>query len=77
MEIQRLINDTEQHMAVVHAKGFAESPIGPYRNEYAYFLTFNGDGTKVTRVDEFVDSAFSTGFMAKLQEYAAAAQKTA
>ncbi|KAK3628735.1 hypothetical protein LTR56_018456 [Elasticomyces elasticus] len=69
MEILNFVNDSDQHKAVVHAKGAGESLVGPYRNEYAFFFDFNADGTKVVRAEEFVDSAFSNGFSAKLEEY--------
>jgi len=69
METIKIVNDAEQHMAVVHAKGSGETPVGPYRNEYAFFCYFNEDGTKITRVEEFVDSAFSQGFFGKVGEY--------
>jgi ketosteroid isomerase-like protein len=69
MEIIKIVNDTEQHVAVVHAKGFAETAFAPYRNEYAFFLYFTEDGKQVKRIEEFVDTAFSTGFFAKMQAY--------
>lgn len=75
MTAHKIVNDPEQHMAVVHATGAAETIVGPYRNEYAFFMTFNEDGSKVVRVEEFVDSAFSNGFFAKVQEYVKAQGK--
>ncbi|CAJ2502724.1 Uu.00g101180.m01.CDS01 [Anthostomella pinea] len=69
MITQKIVNDTEQHMAVLHARGYGETPVGPYRNEYAFFFYFNEEGTKVVRVEEFVDSEFSNGFFARMQEY--------
>ena len=56
-------------MAVVHAKGDGETPVGPYANEYALFMYFTEDGTKIKRIEEFLDSAFSTSLFAKLGEY--------
>ena len=41
--------------------------MGPYSNEYSLFLTFTDDGTKIKRFDEFVDSAYTGAFFAKLQ----------
>jgi len=69
MTIEKIVNSPDQHMAVVHAKGSGETPFAPYRNEYAFFLYFTEDGSKVVRVEEFVDSAFRNGFHAKMQEY--------
>ena len=50
MTIEKLMNSQAQHVAVVHAKGFGETPVGPYRNEYAFFMTFNEHASKVVRV---------------------------
>jgi ketosteroid isomerase-like protein len=69
MEIVKIVNDTEEHVAVVHAKGFAETEFAPYRNEYAFFLFFDEEGRKVRRIEEFVDSKFSGGFFEKMQAY--------
>ena len=69
MTIQKIVNSPEQHMAVVHAKGDGETPVWPYANEYALFLYFTEDGKKIKKIEEFLDSAFSTGLLAKLEEY--------
>lgn len=74
MEIQKIVNDSDQHMAVVHAKGYGETPVGSYKNEYAFFLYFNEQGTKVVRVEEFVDSEFSNTFFERVGEYMKAKQ---
>jgi len=55
----------------MHASSTAKTPIGSYANEYMLALTFTDDGTKVIRFDEFVDSAFSASYFARLQEWAA------
>jgi ketosteroid isomerase-like protein len=67
----KLINDADQHMAVMHARGSAETPVGPYRNEYSFYFTFNEDGTKIVRVEEFHDSAFFSSFFPKLAAHVA------
>lgn len=70
MTIHKIVNDPDQHMAVVHASGSAETAFDtPYRNEYAFFLMFDEAGEKVVRIEEFVDSRFATGFMEKLQHF--------
>lgn len=63
------MNDPEHHMAAVHASGVGDSPVAPYKNEYAFFLTFNETGDKITRIEEFVDAQFSQSFLAKVREY--------
>lgn len=61
------IHDGEAHTCAIHANSTAETAVGPYSNEYSLFLTFTDDGTKIKRFDEFVDSAYTGAFFAKLQ----------
>jgi ketosteroid isomerase-like protein len=60
------VHDAEQHTCVMHATSTAETDVGPYANEYALILTFTEDGEKVIKFLEYVDSAYSQGFFAKL-----------
>ncbi|KAF2174248.1 hypothetical protein M409DRAFT_49108 [Zasmidium cellare ATCC 36951] len=75
MKVVKIVNDPEQKMAVVHATGNGETPFMPYRNEYAFFLAFSEDREKVERIEEFLDSKFTTEFFQKMQEYLQHAQK--
>ncbi|KAK4613360.1 hypothetical protein CLAFUW4_09160 [Fulvia fulva] len=65
----RIVNDADQHMAVVHASGSGETPFAHYSNEYAFFLHFNETGEKVDRIEEFVDSKLSADFFGKMADY--------
>ncbi|EME42052.1 hypothetical protein DOTSEDRAFT_174856 [Dothistroma septosporum NZE10] len=69
MTIHKIVNDVDQHMAVVHASGSGETPFAHYNNEYAFFLHFSDTGDKVDRIEEFVDSKFSSEFFGKMQDY--------
>lgn len=60
------IHDAAAHTCIIHASSTAETKIGPYTNEYALILTFTEDGRRVTKFDEFVDSAYSQQFVAAL-----------
>ncbi|KAL6171937.1 hypothetical protein ACJQWK_02930 [Exserohilum turcicum] len=60
------IHDAVAHKCIIHASSRAETKIGPYANEYALILTFTEDGKKVTKFDEFVDSAYSQQFVSAL-----------
>jgi hypothetical protein len=51
----------------MHASSTANTGVGKYANEYTLFLQFTEDGKKVANIEEFVDSAYSTSFFAKLK----------
>jgi ketosteroid isomerase-like protein len=52
----------------MRATSTAETDIGPYANDYVLILYFTEDGEKVVKFEEYVDSAYSKGFFAKLAE---------
>jgi len=64
--VKEEVHDAAAHTCIIHASSTAETKIGRYANEYALILTFTEDGRKVTRFDEFVDSAYSQRFVAAL-----------
>ncbi|KAI1187485.1 hypothetical protein F5B17DRAFT_399699 [Nemania serpens] len=49
--------DVENRSVVLHADGTADTILGPFRNEYIFILKMDESGSKVRRVEEFVDSA--------------------
>ncbi|KAF1916292.1 hypothetical protein BDU57DRAFT_574111 [Ampelomyces quisqualis] len=66
--VHAAVHDAEAHTCIMHATSTAETDIGPYGNEYALVLNFTNDGNKVTKILEFVDSAYSIKFFARLAE---------
>ena len=66
------IYDVPARKAAVHMYSSATSPIGPYGNEYAIYITFNEDGTKVKVIEEMVDTAYSSRFFGELRAYVTA-----
>jgi ketosteroid isomerase-like protein len=64
-----IVYDTGARKVAFHATSEAKSPIGLYSNEYAWFLQFNESGEKITKIEEFVDSAYITEFLAKLNPH--------
>lgn len=67
MNVWKVISDPEQHEGVLHATAVGETPLGPYENEHVFFLSFNEDGSKVNRVEEYVDTSYSEAFVKKIQ----------
>jgi len=65
------IHDFEARTCAVHAKSTANTPIGPYANEYTFVLTFAED-SKILRIEEFVDSAYIKEYLARLEDWTAA-----
>lgn len=69
-----IIVDEAGNKASIWCSSTAETPVGPYANEYTLFLYFNETGDKVVRVVEFVDSDFSRAFFGKMAKLAAQKQ---
>lgn len=68
MEMHDYIRDLAQRKTVCWSSLTATTPVGPYANEYVWFLTFNEDGTKITAVTEFIDGKSADELRAKLKE---------
>lgn len=52
----------------------ANTPVGPFHNEFIFMLFFNEQGDKIVRIREMMDSWYAKGFFAKMGEFAAAQQ---
>ncbi|EMC96500.1 hypothetical protein BAUCODRAFT_70052 [Baudoinia panamericana UAMH 10762] len=46
----------------------AMSPVGPYSNQYVWFLTFTEDGKQISDITEFLDSKSATELLTKLRD---------
>jgi ketosteroid isomerase-like protein len=66
VKVHNEFHNAEARTSYMHASSRAETAIGTYANEYAVVLSFTKDGTKITKIEEFVDSAYSAQFFAKL-----------
>jgi hypothetical protein len=64
--VHRMVHDFENHASTIHASSTADTKDGPYANEYMLSLIFTEDGSKVTNIEEFVDSRYSLEFFAEL-----------
>ena len=61
--------DAETQKGTLHAIVDVQSVIGPASMEFVLMLSFNETGEKVTRIDEFFDSAVYGRFFSELQEF--------
>ena len=66
LTVLKMLNDPEAHTVVLHATGTADSPAGPYRNEYVFFLKTDESGEQLVEVEEFLDSGFVGEWMPKI-----------
>jgi hypothetical protein len=67
--INEITEDPQANRVAVWASSTADSPIGPYANEYVLMFHFTPPGDKITRFYEFVDSGYSSAFFRNLTEY--------
>ena len=74
IEILEIVEDAKAHKVAFHARSTAETPIGPYANEYMIMMQMTADDQRVTNVKEFVDSGYTTDFFANLRANAAKTQ---
>jgi ketosteroid isomerase-like protein len=65
-----IFEDEKDNKAIVWIDAAAETDAGPYTNEKMMVFYFDGEG-KMSRMVEFVDSAVSIAFYAKLQDVVA------
>lgn len=56
MEMHDYTIDLSQRKTVCWSSLTATTPIGPYSNEYVWFLSFDESGTKITAITEFIDT---------------------
>jgi len=64
-----IIYDADERKAAFYLTGTADTPIGKYNNEYAFFLKFAEDGKKIERIEEMLDSGSSGPFYQKLIQH--------
>lgn len=70
-----VVEDEAANKVVLHARSTAQTVVGPYANEYIIIIHTSSDGGLATRVDEFVDTAYSNKMMTKLERHYAEQSK--
>lgn len=68
MTIHDYLSAPSERRAVCRSSMAATSTVGPFNNEYVWFLTFNETGEKIVNITEFLDSKASTDIRAKMAE---------
>lgn len=68
MKAKSTIFDRDARKSVIYGNVDVQSLIGPASMELVLMMSFNDAGDKVTRIDEFFDSAVYNSFFAKLGE---------
>ncbi|KAH8678504.1 hypothetical protein BX600DRAFT_431778 [Xylariales sp. PMI_506] len=66
LEVLDTVVDQTAHKVALHAKSTADTPLGPYTNEYMLFFYMTEDDSLINKVVEFVDSASSKQFFGSL-----------
>ena len=74
--VHEIVEDPSRNSVVMHASSKAETPLGPYANEYMLVFNLTDEHERVLQIKEFVDSSVSVNAMSRLREYAAAQKKT-
>ncbi|CAF9922926.1 hypothetical protein IMSHALPRED_005803 [Imshaugia aleurites] len=77
MTARDIVVDETARKVVMHAFSTASTALGPYENEYTLILHMSEDGRKVEKFYEFVDSAYSVDYMARLRDSIVNQQKGA
>lgn len=73
-ETKQVIHDTARGTAAVYSITVADTPVPDgekWTNEYSIFITFSEDGTRVSRLEEMIDTAFFTRVFPGIQQYLA------
>lgn len=68
--VDDVFEDEANNKVAMSVHSTADTPIGPYDNEYVMMFDFTPDGSKIVRIREFVDSGASSQFFARLGEMA-------
>lgn len=68
MEMYDYTADNSQRRTACRSALSATTPVGPYTNEYVWFLSFDQEGKKITAITEFIDGKKADEVRAALKE---------
>ena len=60
--------DLYARQASMHVSSHARTSVGNYSNEYCLSFEFDRCGTKIKKIKEFIDSAYTEDFFQRLDE---------
>lgn len=66
MTLDDYVAAPEVKRAVARSHVEAQTPVGPYHNEYVWFFTFDQSGQKITQITEFIDVEAAKSIMHSL-----------
>jgi hypothetical protein len=75
-DVHSVIHDAAEGKSVVYADTSANATWGDYRNTHIFLLTWNVEGTRMTKIQDMMDSAGMLKRMAIIQEWQAGEAKT-
>ncbi|KAK4565596.1 hypothetical protein LTR86_004213 [Recurvomyces mirabilis] len=67
--IESEMYDVQTNRAALHIRSVAQTPVGSYSNEYAFFLKFDHDCNKISRFEEMVDSKYTVEHLLELRSH--------
>lgn len=68
MTIEDYMAVPSERRAVCRTSLSATTPVGPYSNEYVWFLKFDESGEKIVSIVEFFDSKAAAEVLARFRE---------
>lgn len=66
MVIDDYVSALAERRSVCRTSVTPTTPVGPYKNEYVWFLSFTEDGKKIIKIEEFLDAMGASGVLRNL-----------
>lgn len=69
VDLHSVTHDAEAERSIIHADTSADATWGDYANTHIMIFTWNAEGTKITHVEDMMDSAGLQARMAVMQAW--------